>query len=143
MQDPVLLCGSGQQYCLRSLRTWLATGARICPKSNRVLRDVEVVRLPSVRSRIAAWRAQHGLPPLPPLDPPAEVLRAAGPAVAGILSRLRCGDLYRQGLAAGELNDLLIQWGREPRTPARLAVMEVGHEEGWGWRGQEGRAMAA
>jgi hypothetical protein len=42
MQDPVLLCATGQVYCLRSLRAWLATGSRTCPKTNVLMRDVEV-----------------------------------------------------------------------------------------------------
>ncbi len=85
---------------------------------------MQVVRLPSLRSRIASWRAQHGLEPLPPLDPaPAEV-QAAGPWVARLLLDLRCGDAYHRGLAAGVLNDLLITWGPQP-TPAQVAIMEV------------------
>ncbi|KAL4441278.1 hypothetical protein ABPG77_011515 [Micractinium sp. CCAP 211/92] len=124
MEDPVLLCGTGQVYCLRSLRAWLQTGSRTCPKTNMAMRDVEVVRLPSLRSRIASWRAQHGLEPLPPLDPaPAEV-QAAGPWVARLLLDLRCGDAYNRGLAAGVLNDLLITWGPQP-TPAQVAIMEA------------------
>jgi hypothetical protein len=42
MQDPVLLCGTGQVYCSTSLRSWLATGSRTCPRTNLELRDVEV-----------------------------------------------------------------------------------------------------
>jgi len=41
IQDPVLLCGTGQIYDLRSLRAWLATGSRTCPKTNMAMRDVE------------------------------------------------------------------------------------------------------
>lgn len=47
MADPVLLCGTGQVYCLRSLRAWLQTGSRTCPKTNMTMRDVEV----------GAWRS--------------------------------------------------------------------------------------
>lgn len=84
----------------------------------------QVVRLPSLRSRIAAWRAERGLEPLPPLDPaPGEVL-AAGRGLARLLADLRCGDAYRRGLAAGALNDLLIRWGPQP-TQQQAAVMEV------------------
>ncbi len=42
MHDPVLLCGTGQVYCLNTLRSWLAMGSRTCPKTNMVMRDVEV-----------------------------------------------------------------------------------------------------
>lgn len=88
--------------------------------------SVQVVRLPTVRSRIAAWRQAQGLPPLPPLDPPPAVLQEAGAEVPGIMAGLRCGDVYQRGLAAGEFNDLLIAWGRNlPLTPARQQVMEV------------------
>ncbi|EFN54991.1 hypothetical protein CHLNCDRAFT_134795 [Chlorella variabilis] len=125
MQDPVLLCGTGQIYCLSSLRAWLDTGSRTCPKTNVVMRDVEVVRLPSVRSRIAAWRASQGLPPLRPLDPPPEVVREAGAGVAQALAGLRGGDVYRRGLAAGAVNDMLIEWGRLEPLPARQQVMEA------------------
>ena len=44
MQDPALLCGTGQVYCLTSLRAWLATGSRTCPKTNMPMRDVQVGR---------------------------------------------------------------------------------------------------
>ena len=85
----------------------------------------QVVRLPSVRSRIAAWRASQGLPPLRPLDPPPEVVREAGAGVAQALAGLRGGDVYRRGLAAGAVNDMLIEWGRLEPLPARQQVMEV------------------
>ena len=47
-----------------------------CPK--RVVpalmpRCTQVVRLPSLRTRITAWAAEHGQPPPPPLDAPTEV----------------------------------------------------------------------
>lgn len=54
IQDPVLLCGSGQLYCLESLRSWLATGSRTCPKSNIALRDVQVMCLHWL-AQSAAW----------------------------------------------------------------------------------------
>lgn len=125
MADPCILVGTGQIYCLASLRTWLANGSRVCPKSNIQLRDVQVVRLPSLRSRIAAWRGERGLPPLPPLDPPPDVMLAAGEEVPGLMQDLRCGDVYKRGLAAGQLNNLLIRWGQEAPSPARQQVMEV------------------
>jgi hypothetical protein len=184
MSDPVLLCGTGQIYCLCSLRGWLATGSRTCPKTNLEMRDVEVrrgacpggeerkglpvqgfpvqaqrfkaawllfcrlqrvpcqeqtvstaprlqvVRLPSVRQRIAGWRAAHGLSPLPPLDPPPDVLQQAGESVPRLLGELRSGDVYKRGLAAGAVNDLLIGWGREEETPSRHQAMEVGRVPG-------------
>lgn len=126
MADPALLCGTGQVYCLRSLRAWLATGSRTCPKTNMKMRDVEVVRLPSLRSRIASWRSEHGLPPLPPLDPPPEVAQAAGGAgLARILQDLRSGDVYKRGVAAGGMNDVIIDWGREPHMAERQEIMEA------------------
>ena len=86
----------------------------------------QVVRLPALRNRIAAWRSTHGLPPLPPLDPPPEVLRAAGEECAALLSRLRCGDVFERGLAAGRVNDLLIEWGcSDDALAERRLVMEV------------------
>ncbi|KAI3438164.1 hypothetical protein D9Q98_000601 [Chlorella vulgaris] len=137
MQDPVLLCGTGQVYCSTSLRSWLATGSRTCPRTNLELRDVELVRLPSVRGRIAAWRAQHSLPQLPALDPPPDVVQAAGrgqeegegqgeaPPLASLLADLRSGDVYKRGVAAGRINNMLIEWGRQPHRAERAQVMEA------------------
>ena len=94
------------------------------------------MRLPAVRSRIAAWRAAQGLPPLPPLDPPAEVLAEADSGgevqVQQLMAQLRCGDIYKRGLAAGAINDMMIEWGHEPVLPARQQAMEVGRG-GVGW----------
>lgn len=87
---------------------------------------LQVVRLPTVRSRIAAWREAAALPPLPPLDPPAAVLQEAGEEVPAIVADLRCGDVHKRGLAAGRLNNLLIGWGREEPRPEREQVCEVG-----------------
>lgn len=124
MADPVLLCGTGQVYCLRSLRAWLQTGSRTCPKTNMTMRDVEVVRLPFLRSRIAAWRAEHGLEPLPALDPTLQEVQMMGAGRRRLLADLRCGDAYTRGLAAGVLNDLLIEWGPD-YTPEQQAIMEA------------------
>ena len=54
-----------------------------------------------------------------------QVLREAGSEVERLLGELRCGDTYKRGVAAGQFNDLLIQWGRDEPTPARRAAMEV------------------
>lgn len=42
MDDPVCLCGTGQVYNYTSLRAWLCTGQRKCPKTNMALVDLEV-----------------------------------------------------------------------------------------------------
>lgn len=99
---------------------------------------LQLVRLPSVRGRIAAWRAQHSLPQLPALDPPPDVVQAAGqgqeegegqgerPSLASLLADLRSGDVYKRGVAAGRINNMLIEWGRQPHRAERAQVMEVG-----------------
>lgn len=42
MTDPACLVGTGQIYNYSSLRAWLCTGARTCPRTNLPLVDVEV-----------------------------------------------------------------------------------------------------
>ena len=42
MKDPVVLCATGQVYDYGSLKDWLKTGNRRCPKSNVEVVDVQV-----------------------------------------------------------------------------------------------------
>jgi hypothetical protein len=42
MTDPACLVGTGQVYDYSSIRAWLCTGARKCPRTNLALVDVEV-----------------------------------------------------------------------------------------------------
>ena len=42
MTDPAVLVGTGQVYQYSSIRAWLCTGARTCPRTNLALVDLEV-----------------------------------------------------------------------------------------------------
>ncbi|GAX84593.1 hypothetical protein CEUSTIGMA_g12014.t1 [Chlamydomonas eustigma] len=61
IQDPVILCPTGQVYCYSTLRQWFATGNRLCPRTNITLNDVQVTRAPWLRQMIKEFCETKGL----------------------------------------------------------------------------------
>jgi hypothetical protein len=44
IEDPVVLCGTGQVYDYRTIKEWFGHGNRLCPKTNVEVLDVQVGR---------------------------------------------------------------------------------------------------
>eukprot|EP00798_Chlamydomonas_sp_ICE-L_P031362 gene31362-6523_t len=69
MVDPVLLVETGHTYNRQSITNWFRRGHRTCPKTNRNLRSLLLSTNWSLRSIIASWADQQGVP-LPFQGPP-------------------------------------------------------------------------
>ncbi|KAL6779468.1 hypothetical protein ACKKBG_A12435 [Auxenochlorella protothecoides x Auxenochlorella symbiontica] len=122
--DPVVLVGTGAIYSRESLFQWLATGSRVCPKTNILLKDIEVVPLTALRQTIREWCERHGVAQPQAANAAANeaALAPLGPELQGLLASLRGGDVRLRGVAAGKINNMFIDW---QRTPAILDMAEA------------------
>ncbi|KDD72855.1 hypothetical protein H632_c2810p0, partial [Helicosporidium sp. ATCC 50920] len=128
MTDPVVLCGTGVVYDGASLRSWfISASARRCPKTTILLRDVEVVRLPLLRSLVHDWARRTGHA-LPGAEPSPEDVALALPDLPELWAALRSTDPHRQETAVGKLNDTFIAWTHEERV-RRSELREDRREE--------------
>ena len=77
IEDPIVLCATGQVYCYKTMKDWFSTGNRLCPRTNQTITDAQICRLPWLKQRINEWRMQHGLPPPADNNYQAEALQGA------------------------------------------------------------------
>ncbi|GFR50103.1 hypothetical protein Agub_g12249 [Astrephomene gubernaculifera] len=116
MQDPVVLCATGQVYEYGTLRNWFRTGNRLCPKTNIEVLDVQVIRVPWFKARIHEWLRQHGRPPHPPPDP-TERLARLHPSLAAWVHAIRNDTGERRSAALADLYEALRQWEAATAPP--------------------------
>ena len=111
MQNPVMLCCTGQVYDYPNLRSWLTLGNMVCPRTNMPMYDVQVVRLTALKERCREWMEAAGTPF--PLDPtPVQLeLQDLNPQLPEWLQAVRgSGSLDKRGAAAAKINDLVVKW---------------------------------
>ena len=61
LADPVVLCATGQVYDYSAIRPWLSNSNWRCPKSNTVVADPCVARLPGLRRAALQWAHDNGV----------------------------------------------------------------------------------
>ena len=111
MQNPVMLCCTGQVYDYPNLRSWLTLGNMVCPRTNMPMYDVQVVRLTALKERCREWMEAAGTP-LPQDPTPVQLeLQDLNPQLPDWLQAVRgSGSLDKRGAAAAKINDLVVKW---------------------------------
>ena len=109
--DPAIITASGALFNYDSLFRWFATSpSRRCPKTNIELKDIEIVRIPSLKRTMNAWMLETNRE-VPPPTVTDQDLQALDPNLAQHVAALRsAGELRAKGLATAAINDIFIEW---------------------------------
>lgn len=59
--DPVMLCATGQIYDYSAIRPWLSNSNWRCPKTNTVIADPSVARVPALRQAAVKWAEENNI----------------------------------------------------------------------------------